>query len=162
VQEAEQRVASRAETYKGIQIPPMPPGPLENFDDQVRLMFDLISLAYRTDLTRVVSFMMAAEATNRTYNHIGVPESFHPLSHHANDLDRIGQLIKIQTWHMEVFAEFLGKLAAIREGEGTLLDNSMFLYGSNMSNSDRHTHYPLPTLLIGGGAGRLTTGRRHI
>ena len=85
--------------------------------------------------------MMAAEGTNRTYNHIGVPDSFHPLSHHANDPARIEKLVKIQTWHMECFAEFLGKLAAVQDGEGTLLDNSIFLYGSNMSSSDRHNTY---------------------
>ncbi len=88
-----------------------------------------------------MAFMMAAEGTNRTYNHIGVPDSFHPLSHHANDPARIERLVKIQTWHMERFAEFLGKLAALQEGEGTLLDNALFLYGSNMSNSDSHGTY---------------------
>lgn len=124
-------------------------------------MFDMIAIAYRADLTRVVSFMMAAERTNRTYDHIGVQDSFHPVSHHANDLGRIDKLVKIQTWHMERFADFLGKLAAIPDGDGTLLDNAMFLYGSNMSNSDTHTTYPLPTLLIGGGSGKLSGGR-HI
>jgi hypothetical protein len=105
--------------------------------------------------------MMAAERTYQTYNHIGVPESFHPVSHHANHLDRIEMLVKIQTWHMECFAEFLGKLAAVPDGDGTILDNVMFLYGSNMSNSDTHTTHPLPTLLIGGGGGKLSGGR-HI
>jgi hypothetical protein len=122
-------------------------------------MFDLIAIAYRADLTRVVSFMMAAEGTNQTYDHIGVPDSFHPVSHHANDPARIEKLVKIQTWHTERFAQFLGKLAAIQDGEGTLLDNSMFLYGSNMSNSDQHTSHPLPTLLVGGGGGQLSGGR---
>jgi hypothetical protein len=121
----------------------------------------MIAIAYRADLTRVVSFIMAAEGTNRTYDHIGVPDSFHPVSHHANDLGRIEKLVKIQTWHMERFAEFLGQLAAIPDGEGTLLENSMFLYGSNMSNSDRHDSHPLPTLIIGGGGGKLS-GSRHI
>jgi hypothetical protein len=110
---------------------PVPPGELDSFDDQVNLMFDLIAIAYRADLTRVVSFMMAAEGTNQTYGHIGVPDSFHPLSHHANELNRIERLIRIQTWHMERFAAFLGKLAAVPDGEGTLLDNAMFLDGSN-------------------------------
>jgi len=160
VREVEQRVEQRsAVALSGARLPPMPPGPLVAFDEQVKLMFELIAIAYQMDLTRVVAFMMAAEGTNRTYNHIGVPESFHPLSHHANDPARIEKLVKIQTWHMECFAEFLGKLAAVREGEGTLLDNAMFLYGSNMSNSDRHDTYPLPTLLIGGAGGKLTGGR---
>jgi hypothetical protein len=168
VREAEQRLASSKQNTQNIERvlgsnewPPVPTGVQDDFDKQVKLMFDLITIAYRADLTRVASFIMAAEGTNQTYNHIGVPESFHPVSHHANDLGRIAQLVKIQTWHMERFAEFLGKLAAIPDGEGTLLDNAMFLYGSNMSNSDRHDTHPLPTLLIGGGAGKLTGGR-HI
>ena len=160
VREVEQRVEQRsAVAVSGTLMPPMPAGPLNAFDDQVKLMFDIIAIAYQMDLTRVVAFMMAAEGTNRTYNHIGVPDAFHPLSHHANDPVRIERLVKIQTWHMERFAEFIGKLAAVREGEGTLLDNAMFLYGSNMSNSDRHDTHPLPTLLIGGAGGKLTGGR---
>jgi hypothetical protein len=142
-------------------LPPIPRGVLDDFDQQVRVMFDLIAIAYRVDMTRVVSFMMAAEGTNQTYPHIGIPDSFHPLSHHANDPDKIGKLVRIQTWHMQIFSEFLGKLAATPDGEGTLLDNAMFLYGSNMSNSDSHTNRPLPTLLIGGAGGKLTGGR-HI
>ena len=120
-----------------------------------------VQLAYRADLTRVVSYMMVSEGTNRTYNHIGVSDSFHPVSHHANDLGRIEKLVKIQTWHMDRFAEFLGKLAEVRDGEGTLLDNSIFLYGSNMSNSDRHNGHPLPTIIVGGGGGKLSGGK-HI
>jgi hypothetical protein len=101
-----------------------------------------------------------SEGTNRTYNHIGVSDSFHPVSHHSNDLGRIEKLVKIQTWHMERFAEFLGKLAGIQDGEGTLLDNPIFLYGSNMSNSDKHNGNPLPTILVGGAGGKLSG--RHI
>jgi hypothetical protein len=148
-------------SLRDIKLPPIPNGPLESFEEQVKLMFDMIAIAYRADLTRVVSFIMAAEGTNRTYDHIGVPDSFHPVSHHANDLGRIEKLVKIQTWHMERFAEFLGQLATIPDGEGTLLENAMFLYGSNMSNSDRHDSQPLPTLIIGGGGGKLS-GSRHI
>jgi len=162
VREAEQRLPG-PRTLPDSALPPMPPkGVLDSFEDQIKLMFDMIALAYRADLTRVVSFMMAAEGTNQTYEHIGVPDSFHPISHHANQLDKIERLVKIQTWHVERFAEFLGKLAAIPDGEGTLLDNSMFLYGSNMSNSDRHSSHPLPTLLIGGGGGKLSGGRHLV
>ena len=142
-----------------IKLPAAPIGALDSFEEQVKLFFDLIALAYRADLTRVVSYMMVSEGTNRTYNQIGVSDSFHPVSHHANDLGRIEKLVKIQTWHMDRFAEFLGKLAAVRDGEGTLLDNSMFLYGSNMSNSDKHNGHPLPTILVGGG-GRQTDRRK--
>jgi hypothetical protein len=104
---------------------------------------------------------MVAEGTNRTYNHIGVSDSFHPVSHHANDLSRIEKLVKIQTWHVERFAAFLKKLSAIPDGNGSLLDHSMFLYGSNMSNSDRHNGHPLPTILVGGANGALK-GSQHI
>jgi len=162
VREAEQSVEQRREVARelgNLQAPPIPQGVQDAFDEQVKLLFDLIAIAYRMDRTRVVAFMMASEGTNRTYAHIGVPDSFHPLSHHANDPARIEKLVKIQTWHMECFAEFLGKLAAVQDGEGTLLDNAMFLYGSNMSNSDRHDSYPLPTLLIGGAGGKLKGGR---
>jgi hypothetical protein len=160
VREAEQRLPAKRD-LRGAVLPPIPQGQLDAFDEQVKLMFDLIAIAYRADLTRVVTFLMASEGTNQTYNHIGVPDSFHPVSHHANDPARIEKLVKIQTWHMERFSEFLGKLAAVPDGEGTLLDNAIFLYGSNMSNSDTHTTHPLPTLLIGGGAGKLSGGR-HI
>jgi hypothetical protein len=163
VREIERRLErASARDMSGIKLPAAPIGALDSFEEQVKLFFELIALAYRADLTRVVSYMMVSEGTNRTYNQIGVSDSFHPVSHHANDLTRIEKLVKIQTWHMDRFAEFLGKLAAVREGEGTLLDNSMFLYGSNMSNSDKHNGHPLPTVLVGGAAGRLTGGGRHI
>lgn len=163
VREAEQRAVKRAKAldYGNVELPPVPPGVLDDLPDQISLLFELIAIAYRTELTRVVSFMMMAEGTNQTYPHIGVPDSFHPVSHHANELERIQKLVKIQTWHMKCFAEFVGKLAAVPDGEGTLLDNAMFLYGSNMSNSDLHDTRPLPTLVVGGGAGKLTGGR-HI
>ena len=142
-------------------MPKAPIGELDAFGSQVDLLFDLIALAYRADLTRVASYIMVAEGTNRTYNHIGVSDSFHPVSHHANDLGRIEKLAKIQTWHVERFAAFLTKLAKVPDGDGTLLDHAMFLYGSNMSNSDRHNGYPLPTILVGGGNGALKGGQ-HI
>ena len=116
-------------------------------------MFDLIALAYQANVTRVASYFMVGEGTNRTYNHIGVPDAFHPLSHHANNKERIEKLVKIQTYHVQRFAEFVDKLAKIPDGENSLLDNSMLMYGSNMSNSDRHNNYPLPLMLVGGGAG---------
>jgi hypothetical protein len=162
VREIERRIQRASERdLSGIDLPEAPIGEQDTFDQQVRLMFDLIALAYQADLTRVVSYMMVSEGTNRTYNHIGVSDSFHPVSHHANEIGRIEKLIKIQTWHMERFADFIAKLAKIPDGEGTLLDNAMFMYGSNMSNSDRHNGHPLPMILVGGGAGKLSGGR-HI
>jgi hypothetical protein len=155
VQMAEQRDLS------GVTLPEAPIGELDQFDEQVKLMFDLIALAYQANLTRVASYIMVAEGTNRTYNHIGVSDAFHPLSHHANDKDRLLKLVKIQRYHMERFADFVAKMAATPDGDGTLLDHSMFMYGSNMSNSDRHNNYPVPNILVGGGAGALEGGR-HI
>jgi len=144
-----------------ITVPEAPIGELNAFGDQVDLMFDLIALAYQADLTRVASYIMVAEGTNRTYNHIGVSDAFHPVSHHANDVTRLEKLAKIQTWHVERFAAFVKKLAAVKDGDGTLLDHALFLYGSNMSNSDKHNGHPLPTLLVGGGNGKVKGGQ-HI
>ncbi len=160
VREIERRVEmAEQRDLSGIDLPEAPVGELDAFDEQVDLMFDLIALAYQADLTRVASYIMVAEGTNRTYNHIGVPDAFHPLSHHANNLERLHKLVRIQRYHMERFAAFLDKLAAIPEGDGTLLDNMLFLYGSNMSNSDRHNNYPLPNILVGGAGGRLNGGQ---
>jgi hypothetical protein len=113
-------------------------------------------------LTRVATYIMVAEGTNRTYNHIGVPDSFHPVSHHANDIDRINKLVKIQSWHVEKFAEFLAKMAATQDGQGTLLDHSIFMYGSNMSNSDLHNNYPEPNIVVGGGNGKMKLGGQQV
>jgi hypothetical protein len=162
VREIERRVDKAAQRdLSAIDVPEAPIGELDSFDEQVRLMFDLVALAYQANLTRVASYIMVAEGTNRTYNHIGVPDAFHPVSHHANDREKLLKLVKIQRYHMERFADFVDKLAGIADGEGSLLDHSMFLYGSNMSNSDRHNNYPLPNILVGGGCGALAGGQ-HI
>jgi len=162
VREIERRVQlASSRDLSAIDVPEAPIGELNAFGSQVDLMYDLIALAYQADLTRVASYITVAEGTNRTYNHIGVSDSFHPVSHHANDLSRIEKLVKIQTWHMERFAAFIGRLAKVPDGDGTLLDHAMFLYGSNMSNSDRHNGHPLPTILVGGGNGTLRGGQ-HI
>ena len=161
VREIERRIElAEQRDLTGVAVPDAPLGELDSFDEQVRLMFDLIALAYQANLTRVASYIMVAEGTNRSYNHIGVPDSFHPLSHHANNLDRMHKLVRIQRYHVERFAEFVAKLAATPDGEGTLLDNAMFMYGSNMANSDLHNNYPLPVILVGGGAGALKGGQQ--
>jgi hypothetical protein len=163
VREIERRTQmASSKNLSSLQIPDAPVGELEDFAAQVKLMFDLLALAYQADLTRVASFIMVAEGTNRTYNHIGVPDSFHPVSHHANDIDRINKLVKIQTWHVEKFSEFLVKMAATKDGDGTLLDHSIFMYGSNMSNSDLHNNYPEPNILVGGGNGKMKLGGKHL
>ena len=163
VREVERRTQrAAAKDLSAFTIPDAPVGELDSFAEQVKLMFDLVALAYQADLTRVASYIMAAEGTNRTYNHIGIPDSFHPVSHHANDLTRIEKLAKIQTWHLEQFASFIKKMAETPDGQGSLLDHSMFMYGSNMSNSDRHDNYPEPNIVVGGGNGRMKLGGRHL
>jgi hypothetical protein len=163
VREVERRTQrAAAKDLSAFTIPEAPVGELDAFAEQVKLMFDLVALAYQADLTRVASYIMAAEGTNRTYNHIGIPDSFHPVSHHANDLTRIEKLAKIQTWHLEQFAAFIKKMAETPDGPGSLLDHSMFMYGSNMSNSDRHDNYPEPNIVVGGGSGKLKLGGQHL
>jgi hypothetical protein len=161
VREIERRVElAEQRDLSGVDVPDAPLGELDSFDEQVRLMFDLVALGYQANLTRVASYIMVAEGTNRTYNHIGVPDAFHSLSHHANYLERMHKLVRIQRYHVERFADFVAKLAATPDGEGSLLDNSMFLYGSNMANSDLHNNYPVPNILVGGGSGALKGGQQ--
>jgi hypothetical protein len=160
VRETERRVEkASARDLSGIELPDTPIGELTEFDEQVKLMFDLIALAYQADVTRVASYIMVAEGTNRTYNHIGVSDAFHPVSHHANNLERIQKLVKIQRYHVERFADFVDKLAQTPDGDGSLLDHALLMYGSNMSNSDRHNNYPLPIVLVGGANGALRGGQ---
>jgi hypothetical protein len=163
VREIERRTNIVASTdISSMKIPERPVGVLDNFDQQVDLLFDLIAIAYQADITRVASYVMVAEGTNKTYNHIGVPDSFHPISHHANEPDKIARVVKIQTWHMDRFAEFLKKMAATKDGDGSLLDHSIFLYGSDMGNSDKHSTWPIPTVVVGGGNGKMKLGGQHI
>ena len=160
VREIERRVQlASARDLSAIEVPEAPIGELDAFEKQVDLLFDLIALAYRADLTRVATYIMVAEGTNRTYNHIGVSDSFHPVSHHANDMGRLEKLVKIQTWHVERFANFVGKLAAVQDGDGTLLDHSLLLYGGGHGNPNLHEHTNLPCLVAGGGAGTIKGGR---
>src|SRR5580704_6005976 len=163
VREIERRTQMAASKNLGsLRIPDAPVGELEDFAAQVKLMFDLLALAFQADLTRVATYIMVSEGTNRTYNHIGVPDAFHPVSHHANDIDRINKLVKIQTWHVEKFAEFVKKMAETPDGQGSLLDHSIFMYGSNMSNSDLHNNYPEPNIVVGGGAGKMKLVGQHL
>jgi hypothetical protein len=122
-------------------------------------MYDLLALAYQADLTRVFTFMVAREQSNRTYPQVGVNEGHHAVSHHMNQPVRIQQLIRIQHYHLALFARFLDKLRSTPDGDGSLLDHSMILYGSNMSDSNAHDHFPLPNLVAGTGAGRIKGGR---
>lgn len=160
VRELERRVKLAGEKdMSKLDVPNAPVGQLEEFDAQLKMMFDLIALAYQADLTRVVNFIQAAEGTDRNYPQFGDTDGFHPTSHHANQRGRIAALQKIQRYHMERFAEFLKKLDAAKEGEGSVLDHSLFLYGSNMGNSNAHDNYPLPEVLIGGANGKHIGGK---
>jgi hypothetical protein len=162
VREVERRV-QRMEAQVGarIDVPSMPVGVPELYDDHVKLMYDLLALAFQADVTRVGTFMLAREASTRTYNHIGVPDPHHAISHHGNAPDKIEKHTKINTYHVSLFNHFLDRLRSTRDGDGTLLDHALILYGGCISNGNLHTHGPLPTLLAGGACGRLTGGR-HI
>jgi hypothetical protein len=129
------------------------------FTGRQALMFDLIALAFRADITRVASFMMAAETSVMTYSHLGVPDPFHLLSHHQHDPAKMEALVRIERHHTRLFAGFVRNLAAVPDGEGSILDQSIILYGSNMSDSHAHDHFPLPLALVGGGCGALGGGR---
>jgi len=160
IREIERRVQkAEKQDLSKLALPDMPVGIPDAFPDQMGLMFDMMALAWQADLTRIQTFMMAAEVSNMTYNHIGIADAFHPLSHHQNDATKKDKLVRIQRWHTEQFARFLKKLAEMPDGEGSLLDHSMIVYGSNMSNSDAHNQFPLPTSIVGGGAGRMKSGR---
>jgi hypothetical protein len=133
-----------------------------SFDELLRLQFDLIVAAFQANMTRIASFMMAAEVSNQSYAHVGVPDAFHPVSHHADNKASMEKLVLIQRYHTQVFADFMTKLTKIPDGDGgSILDNSIFLYGSNMSNSNQHNQFPLPTLVFGGGAGKIK-GQQHL
>jgi hypothetical protein len=163
VRELERRVTMASKRdLTGVTVPDAPVGEFEDFDKQLTMMFDLIALAYQADLTRVATYVMAAEGTDRAYPNLKVAGGFHPTSHHANQRERIAELSRIQRFHMQRFADFIKKLAATQEGDGSILDHSLFLYGSNMSNSNAHDNYPLPTLLLGGANGKHTGGKNLI
>ena len=133
----------------------------QSFGDHAKLMFDLQLLAFQADITRVVTFQLTRELTSRTYPEIGVPEAHHPISHHGNDPQKLLMMSKINTFHVSLFSEFLQKLKATPEGDGTLLDNTAYVYGSGMGNSSLHDHVNLP-ILVAGGAGTGIKGGRHI
>lgn len=161
VNEIERRVHNtESRDLSALDLPELPVG-IPNFDKHIDLMFDMIALSYQANMTRVVSFMMAAEVSNQAYNHIGIPDAFHPLSHHNNNQVNIDKLSRLQAWHSSVLAKFFTKLQQMPDGENSVLDNSIFLYGSNMSNSNLHNNFPLPSVVIGGGAGKIK-GNQHL
>src|SRR5580700_9883816 len=163
LRDVERRI-QKAEEQSSRELPDVaqPAGIPEKFEDQVRLLYDLQLLAYQADLTRVITFMYGREQTGRPYPQIGVPEGHHPLTHHQNDPVKMEKCTRIQRHHIELFAEYLEKLRNTPDGDGSLLDHVILLVGSGISKSDRHTHGPLPTFLVGGGAGTLKGGRHLI
>jgi hypothetical protein len=158
-----ERQIQKAEEQSSKEMPDVvrPAGIPDSFEEHVRLLYDLQLLAYQSDLTRVITFMYGREQTGRSYPQIGVPEPHHPLTHHQGNPEKMAKCAVIQRYHLKLFAEFLEKLRKTPEGDGSLLDNVTLLFGGGISNSDRHTHGPLPTLLLGGGSGTLKGGR-HI
>ncbi len=138
-----------------------PSGTPADYAEHARLMFELLALAFQADLTRVSTLMVGRESSIRSYDQIGIPESHHQLSHHRNDPANLAKLTRIQTYHMGLFARFVARLHATREGDATLLDRCLIVYGAGIADSNRHTHERLPVLVVGKGNGSLQTGR-HI
>ncbi len=165
VRELEMRIerAERMETADESSTPDIvvPAGIPRDLQDHVRLMFDLLVLAFRTDTTRISTLMLANEGSNRTYPMVGVNDGHHELSHHQNQEDKMEKIKRIDRFLMGEFAYFLEQLKSVPEGEGTLLDNCMILYGSGLSDGNRHNHDDLPCILAGRAGGTISTGR-HI
>lgn len=160
VREIERRVQMAAtQDTSQLDIPEAPIGVPNDLDAHFALMFDLMALAFQADLTRVITFSMDREASMRTYNNLSISEAFHPLSHHANDPGKQDRLAVIQTYHTRVFARFVERMAKTQEGLGSLLDHSMILFGSNMSDSNRHNNDPLPSAILGHAHGRIKGGQ---
>ena len=161
VREVERRIQQAEATARDNPLPDLdrPVGVPASYAEHARLMFDLQVLALQGDITRVITFQLARETSNRTYPEIGVPEAHHPLTHHGNDPQKIAQMAKINRFHVSLFAEFVAKLKATPEADGTLLDHSLYLYGSGMGNPNVHDHVNLPILVAGGAAGRMRGGR---
>jgi hypothetical protein len=163
LRDVERRIhKAKEQSSKELPDVAQPAGIPDKFEDQVRLLYDLQLLAFQSDLTRVVTFMYGREQTGRPYPQIGVPEPHHPLTHHQGNPEKMAKCAKIQRYHIGLFAEYLGKLRNTPDGDGSLLDHTMLLFGSGISNSDRHTHGPLPIFLVGGGGGTLKGGQHLV
>lgn len=163
VRDVEQRIRTAERTASDGPTPDRdrPIGVPASYADHARLMFDLQRLALQADITRVVTFQLARETSNRTYPEIGVADPHHPLTHHGNDPEKIAKVARVNQFHVSLFAEFLETLRATPEADGTLLDHCLYLYGSGMGNPNVHDHTNLPIIVAGGAAGRLRGGR-HI
>jgi hypothetical protein len=163
VREVEQRIQKieQQQAASPIEFGEKPAGIPDTFDEHVKLMFDLQFLAYQADITRVIAYQLSREQTSRPYPFIGVPEAHHDVSHHQNNPEKLAKHAKINTYHMSLFAQYLEKLKATPDGDGTLLDHSLMLYGTGLGDGDLHSALDLPVLLVGGGCGTLQ-GNRHL
>ena len=161
IREIERRIRTVLERGETDVVPNAPVGIPEAFEDHVKLMYDLLALAYQSETTRVSTLMYAKDLSPASYPNSGNRGGFHGASHHANVRDRMDQFAAINKYHVQMFEYFVSKLAATNDGDGTLLDHSMLLYGSSMSNGNQHDHGPLPLVLVGGASGQLQ-GNRHI
>ncbi len=161
VREIERRIqlAEKQAANPNLEVPETPSGIPDDHEEHTKLMFDLMAIAYQADIIRISTFMMAREVSYRTFPKLGISEAFHPASHHQNNPQRLEQLAKINAFHVQQVAHLLDRLKATPDGDGTLLDHSLILYGSAMSNSNVHDHAPLPVLVAGGAGGKLKGGR---
>jgi uncharacterized protein DUF1552 len=161
VREIERRI-QRAEQSQGdqdLELPSRPAGVPFDFEEHVKLMYELMALSYQADITRVITFMVSREVSNRTYTQVGVTDGHHAISHHQNRAEKMEKNVRIQTFNVNQFRGFIEKMKQTPDGDGSLLDHSVILYGSNMSNSNAHDHFPLPNLVVGGANGRMKGGR---
>jgi hypothetical protein len=160
VREIERRVQMAEKAHNTeLVIPDAPIGTPNDLTEYFKLMFDLMALAFQADITRVITLSMDHEASMRTYTNLSISEGFHPLSHHGNNPEKMDKLVKIQNYHAQVFAGFIKKLEASKEGDGTVLDHATILFGSDMSNSDRHNNDPLPSAILGHANGKIKGGQ---
>jgi uncharacterized protein DUF1552 len=160
VREIELRVQKLEQNAQSIDLPGAPLGPPEDFGELLGVQFEMLALAWQTNRTKVATMKMVEEASMRTYPNLGVHEAFHPTSHWGGFPERVANLRLIQNYHSAVFAKFVQRLKDMREGDGSLLDHSIILFGSNMANSDAHNNDPLPQALIGRGGG--IKGNQHL
>jgi hypothetical protein len=159
IREIERRIQRTEDRNNGdADVPEAPIGTPDSFDEHVDLMFDLAAAAYEADVTRVFTFMMSRELSQRTYPQIAVTEQHHSVSHHQNNAAKMAQMVKINTYYIQFYARFLEKLRSIKEGDGSILDHSLLVYGAGMADSNGHATDPLPMVLAGGGVGK---GHRH-
>ena len=142
-----------------LAIPDAPVGTPNDITEHFKLVFDLMALAFQADITRVMTMSMDREASMRTYTNLSITEAFHPLSHHSNQAAKMDKLVQIQKYHTEMFAGFIKKIDATKEGDGTVLDHSTILFGSNMSSSNQHNNDPLPSAILGRANGKIKGGQ---